>query len=121
MVSSSIFIGHLYLETSGMLTKRSRFWPSAATFIRSLNRAPRSGATCRCIGHLVDLVALLGVGGDAGAAQPVDGRMVGIFRVDEFLTCAATHSFQRRQSQENLGSFEPRVKITIPTKQGSGA
>ena len=32
-VSSSIFIAHFYLETSGVLTKRSRFWPSAATFI----------------------------------------------------------------------------------------
>lgn len=34
------------------------------------------------VGDLVEVVTLLGTGEDAGAAQAVDGRMVGVFRVD---------------------------------------
>ena len=34
------------------------------------------------VGDLVDLVALLGAGEDAGAAQAVDGRMVSVVGID---------------------------------------
>jgi hypothetical protein len=34
------------------------------------------------VGDLVDLIALLGAGEDSGPAQPVDGRMVGVVRID---------------------------------------
>ena len=34
------------------------------------------------VGDLVDLIALLGAGEDAGAPQPVDRGMVGVLRVD---------------------------------------
>jgi hypothetical protein len=34
------------------------------------------------VGDLVDLIALLGAGQDAGASQAVDGRMVGLFGID---------------------------------------
>ena len=34
------------------------------------------------VGDLVDVVALFGTGQDAGAAEPVNGRMVGVVRVD---------------------------------------
>jgi hypothetical protein len=34
------------------------------------------------VSDLVDVMALLGAGQDAGAAQAVDGRIIGLFRVD---------------------------------------
>jgi hypothetical protein len=52
------------------------------------------------IGDLVDLVALLGADEDAGAAQPVNRRVVGVLWIDVpvvLLDLAATYSFQRRQ------------------------
>jgi hypothetical protein len=58
------------------------------------------------VGDLVDLMALFSPGQDAGAAQAVNGRMVGIvgsMSQSYFLTRPETHSLRRRQMARPSG------------------